>query len=147
MFCECNDFNLYSIYWVTFGNRINSIIFVLATVTSAHLIYATGDAFNLILNGVALFFLTEMDNLLIGGQDKKRIRRGIKYIKEYMQLIEEKKISKPIFKISKTFDIINGCFNDFYNISTLFLAPFFIVVVPIWNFICYSDYRSEGVQV
>ena len=82
------------------------------------------------MNFVALFFVAEMDNLLVTNADYKYLKR-IFGNKKYKA--NENFNKHP----SKCFQTVNGIWFDLSTILTILSTIIAIFCVPIWNFICH----------
>lgn len=71
--------------WLRLGFSINLFVAILAIYGSFLVIYFSTSSLDMVLNSVALFFIVELDDLLVRNKDYQRI---LKYIK---QLIEDGK--------------------------------------------------------
>jgi len=82
--------NFLNIIWLRVGFSINVIASILAVYGSFMVVFFSVNSLDMILNSVALFFVVELDDLLVHQSDYKRIA---KHIQKYQEEGERKKSS------------------------------------------------------
>ena len=73
-------------FWVWIGRYINSIVLLMVLYGSFFLVYFSKVATDIVLNSVAMFFMLELDNLMVSQKDYKDLREfldGYKHEKDY----------------------------------------------------------------
>ena len=86
--------------WLRLGFSINLFVSVLAVYGSFLVIYFSTNSLDMVLNSVALFFIVELDDLLVRNKDYQRVHDYIKKLQEDGKKIGMKKdgCCKRIFK-------------------------------------------------
>merc|ERR1712012_432509 len=84
------DIEFLNIIWLRIGFSVNVFASILAVYGSFMVVFFSDNSLDMILNSVALFFVVELDDLLVKGSDYKRIA---KYIRNYQEEGERKKSS------------------------------------------------------
>ena len=95
-------------YWISIGRYINTFVMLMVLYGSVFLVYFSEFATDIVLNSVAMFFMLELDDLLVNEQDYKDFRR---YLQKY--------------KHKKDYQISNCCL----WVNKLIYYPFAIFVI------------------
>ena len=131
--------------WLNIGFSVNLFVAVIAVYGSFLVIFFSDNPLDMVLNSVALFFIVELDNLLITTENYDKIYKFVNLHKNdetQIILIKEKKIHNNT--------LINFCYNCCNKITLcggwLSRLPFQIlkyltislcVIMPIFVAICY----------
>merc|ERR1712083_990047 len=80
-----------NIIWLRIGFSVNVFASILAVYGSFTVVFFSDNSLDMILNSVALFFVVELDDLLVKGSDYQRIGD---YIRQYLAKEEEEQRKK-----------------------------------------------------
>lgn len=79
-FQRAANIKLVNVVWLRFGLSVNVFVTIAAVYGSFVTVFFSTNSLDMILNSVALFFLIELDDLLVKGKDYALIK---KYLDEY----------------------------------------------------------------
>ena len=87
-----------STFWLQAGFTVNVIVSIVAVYGSFVVIFFSDDSLDMVLNSVALFFIVELDDLLVNDSDYERIGD---YIENYVKSEMEEEMSEKEPKVEK----------------------------------------------
>merc|ERR1719208_170317 len=71
-----------NVFWLRMGFSVNVIASILAVYGSFMAVFFSDNSLDMILNSVALFFVAELDDLLVKSSDYSKIKERIVEFKE-----------------------------------------------------------------
>lgn len=126
--CDGNDHNFISSDWLILGQFINRLLALNVFYLSFLIIFFSTDPLDIILNCVALFFLLDIDNMVIDGDDYKKTLEWFNN-KDNVKSYTHKPMNKGRIYLYFIIDLIY---------ALLMLVTYIgIVVVPFMVAVCY----------
>merc|ERR1711920_218233 len=88
------DIEFLNIIWLRIGFSVNVFASILAVYGSFMVVFFSDNSLDMILNSVALFFVVELDDLLVKGSDYQRIGDHIRQYLAKEEEAQKKKMSE-----------------------------------------------------
>ena len=115
-------------YWIVYGWVINFLLCAEIIFGSAYIVYVTDNILDIVLNSVALFFIADMDNMVVPAKDYRMIEKFI-----------ESGEAKRKYGTSFPRTLWKGYWMRYLERFIMFvsLAIFLgVFALPLWIFIC-----------
>eukprot|EP01084_Bolivina_argentea_P081504 147573_1 len=129
-------------HWLRFGAYYNILVLYCAILGSFVIIFFAENSIDLVLNSVALFFVTEMDDFLVGHFDYRRIEIFMDQFEFDEETLKPNDKTKSIFKEKQENYRETTCWGCFQKFETLLdisemIIGVLSVIAPFYIAVCY----------